>query len=169
MHVYWRNSSCFLNKHKRTDYVAKVINHAEDDIIKIRIFYCHTCGVYCANGNLLPDFDLLRHLQKTVFFNMPSSYYEYSDMSPESLLRKNGYKASAGITAYERHRILDNIIDKGILTPYQIINHLGGLVDWHYWDSKWNGAVAKWREDILYVQNLDVVEHLQHIRYLSER
>lgn len=159
VHVYWHNSSCFTKKHKRTDYWVKIDNYDDEDV-KIRIFYCHTCNVFYTNGNLLPDQDILHIIRrKIVLFNMPDSYYKYNDMSPQSILRKNGYTVREGSVAFQRHKILDHIINSGILTPYQIINHLGGLIDWHYWDSKWDNAVSKWQEDIHYVQNLDVEEH----------
>lgn len=154
--VSWKTSHCFVEKHKRTDYLAKVFNHSKDDIIELRVFYCQNCNRFYANGNMLPDQDVLMHLNKVVLFGMPNSYYNYYDMSPQSILRKNGYSASKDSTAFKRHRILDFVIDNNILTPYEIINHFGGLIDWHISDPKWNDAVEKWREDIAYVSSINV-------------
>lgn len=156
VYVYWRASSCFLKKHKRTDYLAKVINHFNDDIVELRVFYCHECKKIYTNGNLLPEQDILLHLKHTTLFGMPSSYYNYYDMSPQSILSKNGYNARKGTTSYTRHRVLDHIIENEILAPYEIINHLGNLIDWHLGDPKWLDPIAKWEEDVTYVQSINV-------------
>lgn len=154
--VFWKTSNCFIQKHKRTDYIAKVINHSNEDIIELRVFYCHKCNMFYANGNLLPKQDVLIHLHKLCLLGMPNSYYNYYDMSPQSILSKNGYNARKGSTSYKRHRVIDFVIENEILTPYDIINHLGSLIDWHLGDIKWKEAISKWREDIIYIQNINV-------------
>ena len=169
VHVFWHTSGCFTNKHKRTDYLAKVLKDDDDEIVELRIFYCHKCETYYANGNLLPEKDILVHMKNTHLFNMPSGYYDYYDMSPQSILRKNGYSARSGSVPYERHRVLDHVIENGILTPYQIINHLGGLIDWHYGDPKWKNAVSNWKEDLNYVQDIDVEEHNGRFKILHKK
>lgn len=170
VHVYWGRSSCFINKHRRTEYRAKVYDYYEEEYLRLRVFYCHDCEMFYANGNLLPERDVMHHLRRTYFANMPSSYYEYFSLNPRSVLSKYGYSVREnGPTTSERQRILVKVIEEEALTPYGIINHIGNLIDWHYWDSKWKNAIRKWQEDLEFVKDYQAKDYPGRLAIRNKR
>ncbi len=72
----------------------------------------------------------------------------------ESILRQFGYTVSqkAGLTAQTRQSLLAVLIDKEILTPNDILSYLDSFINFRKDQSKYDKAIAKWKEDCEFVK-----------------
>lgn len=72
----------------------------------------------------------------------------------ESYLRVKGYTVSQqeGLTESQRHQILANVIDSGVMSKNQIIGHLESMISLRKYQNKYENAIRKWEQDIDFVK-----------------
>ena len=73
-----------------------------------------------------------------------------------SKLAMYGYSAGKnGLSAHDRHRIINYVLDKKIMRKYEIIEHLQGLINLREQrdDKDFSTAIQNWKDDIEYVNN----------------
>jgi hypothetical protein len=83
----------------------------------------------------------------------------FKELTPgqtQSILYKKGYTVSEskGLTAYQRHTILLNIINENILTKVQVVSFLLYLIDRNQNNQKFIRAISCWEADIDYLYSL---------------
>ena len=70
-----------------------------------------------------------------------------------SILALYGYNVRVnGLTTNERHKIIDYVIDKGIMHPTDVVALLQSDINLRKDNSSMFDACEKWREDIVYIQ-----------------
>lgn len=73
-----------------------------------------------------------------------------------SKLAMYGYSAGKNeLSAHDRHRIINYVLDKKIMRKYEIIEHLQGLINLREQrdDKDFSTAIQNWKDDIEYVNN----------------
>lgn len=88
--------------------------------------------------------------------NVGSIPFNKADFREFSKLALYGYSAGKnGLNRKERHKILKHILDNRILTRYQIIEHLQGLIHLRERrkDKDFSIAIKNWEDDIAFVND----------------
>ena len=78
------------------------------------------------------------------------------DFQEFSKLALYGYSAGKnGLSTQDRRKILKHILDNGIMSGYEIIEHLQGLISLREGrtDKDFSTAINNWREDIRFVND----------------
>lgn len=73
----------------------------------------------------------------------------------ESILYRYGYnvKTSENLSTKQRHIIIASLVESGIMTRTQIIDHLTSLINRGEKIESWKRAVDKWKQDRYYTQD----------------
>ena len=77
----------------------------------------------------------------------------FTGLKRNSELNLLGYSVSAtyGMTMNERRKLLSEIIDSGILTKHEIMNHLEWLINTRMGQDHMDNAVGDWKADLIFV------------------
>lgn len=192
--VYRLERNCFLTRssliyctsrhHNLVDIYGRVGVVMEDKIRDLRFpaTYCQTCDklfvlehVYkwlVSHGKVLcrivtTDYWLPKHVE--VSTQVSDSIYG----DPESKLHYLGYNVNSqiGLSKAQRRSILRSIIVNHDMTRSEIESHLVYLIQRNEYNSKFQKAIDKWYNDLLYIENLDLsysripMTALQHNQY----
>lgn len=82
--------------------------------------------------------------------NSNNSEFNPSEWDEQSYLRKMGYTVSKteNLSEVERQEILFSVIRSGKMNKWDIIDHLERMINLRKYESKYDLAVSKWRNDI---------------------
>lgn len=147
-----------LNKKYTTDYYLFLNDVKKERNIRILVAYNSRTDRYYISDTQL------KWLYKNKFYpdivfnasndgSIPMVTAEFQEMS---VLALYGYSVGRnGLKAEERQDILEYVLDNRILSGYQIINHLQGLISLREdrQDADFTYAISCWREDIRFVNN----------------
>lgn len=130
---------------------------------EVLVGYCHGCGIYYIYEK---DYQELKQIGVLLCRLFEEKEWKLTSkdkrkkylMADQSLMRHLGYcvNAQINLSKEERQKILTNILDKKLMTKYEIINFLIWLIDLHKNDSRYNNARSKWEEDRTFVRDLDL-------------
>ena len=133
--------------------VSVVTNKGDLEPVHVSAGYCRNCNVY---------FVLEEPLKKLLSKGRPMCFlYDwdkkekelhpgYVFMSAESLLHQYGYNVNAidNIPTAKRQRILDTMIDNGVMTKNEILSYLNLFITQRQNNKFMHEAIGKWQEDI---------------------
>lgn len=150
VYVYFRlTNSCIKNKHSIDSVTAKTTNIKNGQPIDVNVFYCKSCRKYFINYEALQGY-ISRGIH-------PALQYVFSEVDDGKLndaseLMMYGYNVREGdLTQFERRRILEWIIDYGLMTKAEIISNLQFKVGYNGKKPGNERAKQKWLDDIQFV------------------
>ncbi len=115
--------------------------------VEVNLFHCKDCDSYFINKEAL-DLHNKKHIYP-VFLYRPCSEFDKRDFSPLFLY---GYSVKQGLLREgQRHSLLKNIVENGLMSKMQIINFLQYLVNYNGLSEKNSQAAEKWDGDIRFV------------------
>lgn len=153
---------CDAKKHKieQIDAYVDVINMKTKEItnVKINAYYCKNCKLYYIYQN---EYDELNKKgipicpihEETKYFSIKNGFDTYNETS---LLRNLGYTVNQqdDLSSIQRERILETIIEKGIMRKSEVLSFLNYLISSRKNQMNMSKAVSKWKSDVKYVENL---------------
>ena len=147
-----------LKKEDTTDYYVYVNDIKTDRRFRLLVAYNSRTKKY-----YISDTQIKRMHKQCVFPNaifhacndgsIPLIGVEFHEFSK---LAMYGYSAGKnGLSAQDRHKIINYVLDKNIMRKYEIIEHLQGLVNLREQrdDKDFSTAIRNWKDDIEYVNN----------------
>lgn len=143
------NNSCVRNNHSIESVTAETINVKNDQPVKVNVFYCRKCDKYFINFEALQSY-----FTRGIY---PALQYTFNTVDTGTLkdaseLMLYGYNVREGnLTQLERRRILEWIIDSGLLSKAEIIRDLQFKVRYNGSKAGNERARQKWLDDIQYV------------------
>ena len=146
-------------KHKIIDIMCrvKVLNLAgELEIHTVPGYYCETCDRYYMLENIYRQLKAKGHIVcKVVEMEFWTNKNNYMNLNQESILHIMGYNVNvqSDLTKEQRRRILELIVDEGILTVAEICSHLQWLMKRNKNNKNFDDARVKWEEDIRYIES----------------
>lgn len=153
---------CMHNKHqiKNIDAQVKIVDaNGKSTNVSVSAGYCSQCNTYFL---MEPEYRRLK-LKGMILCRITDekTYRKYSytgemRLAQQSILMQYGYNVSQteDLTATQRHKVLAVLIDYDILSKSEIISYLSFFVEQRSKMKTKNMqlAIAKWEEDILFVE-----------------
>lgn len=147
---------CEKCRHNIEAVIAHVMDKNSGRYVTLNVIYCYTCDKYYVLESILDKLHLRGCIPKIKL------YPEYSGdgsriqhYEPQSILGANGYTVAQNkkLSDFQRHQILENVIDMGLMSKNEIIYHLQGLIEIRKCqiDKDFSYAISKWESDIDYV------------------
>ena len=158
LYIYKGNITCHKNNHKIIQATA-VLHNQSDDEIELNVEYCTECEKYLLEYSLFEQYRnrygvLIGNLRMVTNGNFDGEY----DLALESPLRLSGYNVGQkdNFTSNERHYILARIIHDEIMSKGDVIRYLSYFIRMN--GAKYGNelAVAKWEEDLAFVQEYNI-------------
>ena len=150
--IYVANKIKCINRHHTEEVIAYVMDE-EYVVHKINAVYCFHCDRFIISSNMLRDFYKLGLHFRTIRFLLHNDYT--ADFNEQSWLSICGYKAGKhGLPQHERREILEYVIDEGLMSRHQIVDHLMGLISLreYRWDADFSDAIEDWNDDVGFVR-----------------
>ena len=153
---------CSSSEHKIQDVnvFVPVLDDAGDiRYISVLASYCYDCNQYTILKDTFKQLDgiiLCQVIDKTSSYDKQDLEDDDIDIEQkQSILYKYGYnvKTQANLSRKQRQIILATVIESGIMTRIQVIDHLTILISRGAKIQSWKFATQKWKEDKYYVQN----------------
>lgn len=94
------------------------------------------------------------------FASMAESFsYGFGELKQHSELYLLGYSVNRtdGLSTDERRSLLRKIMDGGILTKAEIMNHLEWLISMRNSQQNMVNAISEWKSDLAFVESYDVI------------
>jgi hypothetical protein len=138
-----------------------VISTVAGDVVEVNVMFCAGCGRYFMNytsfqmyrrthGGLLLEYRFTGELAE----NNSAEY----NFAPDSILSRCGYTVQHGVSEAYRRAVLRYILDSGKATKREIIELITGFIDLREYNPMYDGACARWRSDIFYVNQYRIQE-----------
>ena len=153
----------FLNllKQYTTDYYVAVKDIKTGRQYKILVAHNSKTNRYYISDTQLKWLHKRNIYPNTVFHacndgSIPLVTIDFQEFSKLALY---GYSAGKnGLSTQDRRKILKHILDNGIMSGYEIIEHLQGLISLREGrtDKDFSAAINNWREDIRFVNDYKV-------------
>ena len=166
VYLYENALPCHFRGHQTENYHAYMTGLDENQEVGFYVEYCRKCNRFYMNvhdyKSYLIKLKLFPVRVDTTYFSPHHSNNPYgwnrAEMSP---LRLNGYtvNASTGLSSDNRHRILDYIIDYGILEKGKVLEYLRMFIREQEFNTNMERAVYKWKEDIDHVLKHNLNQH----------
>ena len=142
-------NACIKNRHAIENVTAKTTNVKNNQPIEVNVFYCELCKKYFINYEALQ-----KYISRGIYPALHYSFNRLDDgmLKDASELMLYGYNVREGnLTMYERRRILEWIIDCGLMTKAEIIRDLQFKVRYNGSKPGNERARQKWQDDIQFV------------------
>lgn len=124
--------------------------------IQINVSFCYNCRRYFIYYEAYERYRIKygRDIMGDIVFLDDSLNGSDSYGNVESILHEYGYTVNVNsrLTAYDRRRILEWLIDNKIITKTDVIGYLSIFIDRGKKIPSWNNAVLKWQSDLTYIQ-----------------
>ena len=150
VHVYFSlTNSCIKNKHEIEAVTAKTTNIKNGNPVEVNVFYCSQCDKYFINFEALQ-----KYISRGIY---PALHYIFDSLNADQLndaseLMLYGYNVrEGGLSQFERRRILEWVIDSGLMSKAAIISNLQFKVRYNGRKPGNERAKQKWLDDILFV------------------
>lgn len=150
--------NCDVNHDVYDITVALPVLNENGDINNVTVLtsYCKDCNRYTITKDVFNSIDgilMCQVIDKTYTLNNNDNDIEIDQH--ESLLYRYGYnvKTSVNLSTKQRHIILASLVESGIMTRNQIIDHLTMLINRGEKIESWKDATNKWKQDRYYVQD----------------
>ena len=133
--------------------VSIVTNKGDLETVHVSAGYCRNCNVYFVLEDPLKK--LLSKGRPMCFLydwdrKEKEMHHGYIFMSAESLLYQYGYNVNAAdnIPTAKRQRILETMINNGVMTKNEILSYLKLFITQRKNNKSMQKAIGKWQEDI---------------------
>ncbi len=150
VYVYYRlTNTCVRKNHSIESVTAKTVNVKNNQPVEVNVFYCAQCKKYFINFEALQAY-----FSRGIYPALQYTYenVEQGELREASDLMLYGYNVREGqLTQSERRRILEWIIDSGLLSKAEIIGNLQFKVRYNGRKAGNERAKAKWQDDIQFV------------------
>ena len=128
------------------------------DIIYVLASYCEDCKRYTITKEVFNNINgviLCEVINKIGITAENKEDVEIELSQRESILYRYGYnvKTSENLSTKQRHIIIASLVESGIMTRTQIIDHLTSLINRGEKIESWKRAVDKWKQDRYYTQD----------------
>ena len=155
VHVYYSlTNTCLKKGHAIENVTAKTTNVKNNQPIEVNVFYCQICRKYFINYEALQ-----KYISRGIYPALHYSFNRVDDgmLKDASELMLYGYNVREGnLSLYERRRILEWIIDSGLLTKAEIIRDLQFKVRYNGSKPGNERARQKWLDDIQFVSQYTI-------------
>lgn len=153
---------CNVRKHNIEEIIAvvNVFNKKNNSMeeVEVNAFYCRNCNLYYIYENeytllLKKGIPICPIHEELKYFNKSNNFDSYNT---ESILRQFGYNVNAqeNLSANERHKIIEIILNNGIMSKNEIISHLNFLTNSRKNQANMFNAISKWNDDIKFVHTI---------------
>ena len=147
-----------LKKEYTIDYYVKVKDIRNNRSYNILVAYNRRTGNYYISDTQIKWLHKNSMFPDAIFrvCNEGSIPLMTDDFQEFSKLALYGYSAGKhGLDAENRHKILGHVIDKNIMSKYEIVEHLQGLISLREdrTDKDFSVAINNWRQDIRFVND----------------
>lgn len=120
--------------------------------IKVLASYCENCDRYTINKEVFNNIDgvvLCEVINNTAIVAGNDNDAIMDLAQHESILYRYGYnvKANSNLSTKQRHIIIASLVESGILTRNQVIDHLTTLINRGEQITNWKDATEKWKQD----------------------
>ena len=127
------------------------------NIIYVLASYCEDCNRYTITKevfNTINGVILCEVINKIGITAENKEDVEIELSQRESILYRYGYnvKTSENLSTKQRHIIIASLVESGIMTRTQIIDHLTSLINRGEKIESWKRAVDKWKQDRYYTR-----------------
>lgn len=147
-----------LKKENTTDYYLSITDIRTDKQCKILVAYNSKTDRYYISETQLKWLHKRNIYPSAVFYasndgSVPLVTINFQEFSRLALY---GYSAGKnGMKSQDRRKLLKHIIDNGMMTGYEIVEHLQGLISLREGrtDKDFSIAINNWREDIKFVND----------------
>ena len=150
VYVYFSlSNTCLKRGHAIENVTAKTTNVKNNQPIEVNVFYCKSCKKYFINYEALQ-----KYISRGIYPALHYSFNRVDDgmLKDASELMLYGYNVREGnLSLFERRRILEWIIDSGLLTKAEIIRDLQFKVRYNGSKPGNERARQKWLDDIQFV------------------
>lgn len=154
--------SCKHRGHTMTPVEASVAVLIADSILDertFRAFYCEQCGKYFVTDTAFERLTrggrlCCRVIELQDAINLKEGKGRFSQYAKESMIHQYGYNVAKaeGLTSGNRQSILSFVIENDIMSQYEIISFLEGLIRTREGMRNMQDAVAKWKEDVRFLE-----------------
>lgn len=120
--------------------------------IKVLASYCENCNRYTINKEVFNNIDgvvLCEVINNTAIVAETGNDAMIELVQHASTLYRYGYnvKSNNNLTTKQRHIIIASLVESGILTRNQVIDHLTTLINRGEQITSWKDATEKWKQD----------------------
>lgn len=157
INVYKRKGYICCSEYSTETVNAYIVGSRTMKPAPITVYYCCVCKAYYIDYNQYRDFCLKNGLPPFAITYVEdkksSSYYDY--LNDKSKLRLLGYYVSGNLKndSIFRKRLLEEIINTGLMSKAEIISHIEGLIESR--NKSCPGAVERWKSDLEYVYQIN--------------
>lgn len=145
-----------------------IIASLNGDPIKININYCQNCRIYFIG---LREYKYYQNIYGVLLGNISITQYisggssGYDSLANESVLRLSGYTVNQAdaLTPNQRRLILSNLMDRGIISKYRIIEYLQFFINNSKYRTNMKVANRKWSDDLEWVRQYNIDKQRQYI------
>lgn len=123
-------------------------------------FYCKQCGKYFVTNDAFERLTrsgrlCCRVMEIDDVVNPKGGAGRFANYANESVIRQYGYNVSKqeDLSSGERQAILSFVIENDVMSQYEIISFLDTLIDTREGMANMQDAVAKWREDVRFLEH----------------
>lgn len=155
LYIYKGTKTCIEQQH-RTVPVKGILASLEGKPIIIDVHYCRDCRLYFLSyADYRYYCEIYGVLLGNYFIRQTSSGGSgYEGLAEESILKMCGYTVNQaiGLTAAQRHLILENIMVRGIISKFRIMEYLQFFINNGRYRYNMRSATKKWEEDLKWVR-----------------
>lgn len=152
---------CF--SHRTETFLAQIPVLDEDGKIfyhSLDALYCFECNRFTIledDFNAIKDIVLCKIVDETYVNNQENSN-KFNIDKDCSVLKYYGYNVQTkkNISKQQRHIILSSLIESGIMTRRQVIDHIKVLIQRGSKIPSWSEATQKWKDDIDFVDTYKI-------------
>lgn len=161
--VYANRCHCYkcAEKYQRNTICNRtaVVQTVNGETVDVNVMFCMGCGQYFINIKAMEQYKKLHGgllFECTLSNDLIKNQFSWFDFAPDSVLSRCGYTVKEGVSREYRRAILCYILETGKASKYQIIELIGSFIDWRFGRSQYDGACARWQEDIQFVSNYQI-------------
>ena len=157
LHVFKGTLTCRRRGHK-VEPATGELTTLEGKRVKINVNYCADCDMYFLGAS---EYRHYRERYGPILGNYrfdrgwPWDDTGFENLAAESPLMLCGYnvRESEGLSSRDRHLILANVMDCGILSKPRVIEYLRYFINRSKNRANMAAACGKWREDLAWVRD----------------
>ena len=158
LYIMRKTSNC-INRNHKVRAVTGILKNLRGREVKLNVNYCENCKRFSINHM---DFDSYCKKYGIMLGNFSFKYMNFDKnqdkkyrLAKESILHFCGYNVNKqkDLTENERHLILMNIMDHGIMKKPEIMEYLHFYINNIGNRSNMELAVSKWEDDLYFVNN----------------
>lgn len=153
--VYTNNITCKKLGHtlSRASAVVKICQNSFENpfiqLFEIPVCECNKCRALYISESTYEELKSKGNIMAQLLSQEEFDGGTYDDNRAEHIMYKCGYNVKAnGLSSTQRHILLTQIIQSGVVSKAQAVNHLKNLIHKNRFRNNMSNAISKWEEDI---------------------